>query len=159
MSLMIVALGRPVKINPSTVCAKAILNISEFQDLIGTCVSYILVCGINVDLGHIWRRKWQSTPALLPGKSYGRRSLIGYSPWGRKESDMTEQLHFTSLGHIFESPLRRQASLSITNSWSSLRLTSIESVMPSSHLILCPFSSCPQSLPASGSFPVGQLFA
>ena len=37
-----------------------------------------------------WRRKWQSTPALLPGKSHGRRSLIGYSPWGRKESDMTE---------------------------------------------------------------------
>ena len=41
-----------------------------------------------------WRRKWQSTPALLPGKSHGRRSLIGYSPWGRKESDRTEQLHF-----------------------------------------------------------------
>ena len=53
----------------------------------------------------------------------------------------------------------RQASLSITNSRSSHKLTSIESVMPSSHLILCPFSSCPQSLPASGSFPVGQLFA
>ena len=54
----------------------------------------------------------------------------------------------------------RQASLSITNSWSSLRLMSIESVMPSSHLILClPFFSCPQSLPASESFPVSQLFA
>ena len=34
---------------------------------------------------------------LLPGKSHGQRSLIGYSPWGRKESDMTERLHFTSL--------------------------------------------------------------
>ena len=31
-----------------------------------------------------WRRKWQSTPALLPGKSHGRRSLTGYSPWGRR---------------------------------------------------------------------------
>ena len=41
-----------------------------------------------------WRRKWQSTPALLPGKSHGWRSLIGYSPWGRKESDTTERLHF-----------------------------------------------------------------
>ena len=41
-----------------------------------------------------WRRKWQSTPALLPGKSCGRRSLIGYSPWGRKESDLAERLHF-----------------------------------------------------------------
>ena len=54
----------------------------------------------------------------------------------------------------------RQASLSITNSRSSLRLMSIESVMPSSHLILCrPFSFCPQSLPASESFPMNQLFA
>ena len=35
-----------------------------------------------------------STPLLLPGKSHGQRSLVGYSPWGNKESDMTEQLHF-----------------------------------------------------------------
>ena len=32
-----------------------------------------------------WRRKWQPTPVLLPGKSHGRRSLVDYSPWGRKE--------------------------------------------------------------------------
>ena len=63
---------------------------------------------------------------------------------------------------IFATPwsTAHQASLSITNSWSSLRLMSIESVMPSSHLILCrPFSSYPQSLPASESFPMSQLFA
>ena len=42
-----------------------------------------------------WRRKWQSTPVLLPGKSHGQRILIGYSPWGCKESDTTEWLHFT----------------------------------------------------------------
>jgi len=41
-----------------------------------------------------WRRKWQPTPVLLPGKSHGQRSLIGYSPWGRKESDRTQRLHF-----------------------------------------------------------------
>ena len=53
----------------------------------------------------------------------------------------------------------RQASLSITNSQSLLKLMPIELVMPSSHLILyLPFSSCPQSLPASGSFPMSQLF-
>ena len=53
-----------------------------------------------------------------------------------------------------------QTSLSITNSRSLLKLMSIRLVMPSSHLILCgPFSSCPQSLPASGSFPMSQLFA
>ena len=34
---------------------------------------------------------------LLPGKSHGRRSLVGYSPWGREELDMTERLHFHSL--------------------------------------------------------------
>ena len=42
-----------------------------------------------------WRRKWQPTPVFLPGKFHGQRSLVGYSPWGRKESDMTERLHFT----------------------------------------------------------------
>ena len=38
--------------------------------------------------------KWQPTPVLLPGKFHGRRSVVGYSPWGRKESDTTELLHF-----------------------------------------------------------------
>ena len=53
-----------------------------------------------------------------------------------------------------------QASLSITNSQSSLRLMSFESVMPSSHLILCrPLLLLPPSLPASESFPMSQLFA
>ena len=37
---------------------------------------------------------WQSTPVLLPGKSRGQRSLVGYSPRGHKESDTTERLHF-----------------------------------------------------------------
>src|SRR5574337_504401 len=41
-----------------------------------------------------WRRKWQPTPVFLPGKSHGWRSLVGYSPWGRKKSDTTERLHF-----------------------------------------------------------------
>ena len=44
-----------------------------------------------------WRRKWQSTPTLLPGKSHRWRRVIGYSPWGLKESDTTERLHFTSI--------------------------------------------------------------
>ena len=42
----------------------------------------------------LWRRKWQPTPVLLPGKSHGQRSMVGCSPWGRKELDTTEQLHF-----------------------------------------------------------------
>ena len=45
------------------------------------------------DIGKIpWRRAWQRTPVFLPGVSRGKRSLAGYSPWGRKESDTTEQL-------------------------------------------------------------------
>ena len=40
------------------------------------------------------RRQWHPTPVLLPGKSHGRRSLVGCSPWGREELDTTEQLHF-----------------------------------------------------------------
>ena len=36
-----------------------------------------------------WRRKWQLTPVFFPGKSHGQRSLMSYSPWGLKESDMT----------------------------------------------------------------------
>ena len=41
-----------------------------------------------------WRRQWPPTPVLLPEKSHGWRSLMGCSPWGRQESDMTEQLNF-----------------------------------------------------------------
>ena len=40
------------------------------------------------------RRKWPPTPVFLPGKSLGQRIPVGYSPWGHKESDTTEQLHF-----------------------------------------------------------------
>ena len=45
-----------------------------------------------------WRREWLLTPVLLPGEFHGQRSLAGYSPWGPKESDTTEQLalHFRS---------------------------------------------------------------
>ena len=44
-------------------------------------------------MGNRWRRQWQPTPVLLPGKSHGQRSLVGCSPWGCKESDMTERLN------------------------------------------------------------------
>ena len=49
-------------------------------------ILYIVVC--------ICRRQWQPTPVLLPGRSHGRRSLVGCSSWDCKESDMTERLHF-----------------------------------------------------------------
>ena len=40
----------------------------------------------------LWRRKWQRTPVFSPRKSHGQRNLVGYSPWGCKESDTTVQL-------------------------------------------------------------------
>ena len=46
-----------------------------------------------------WRREWQPTPIFFPGKSHGQRSLVGYSPWGRKELDTTDWLKF-SLSYI-----------------------------------------------------------
>ena len=49
-----------------------------------------------------WRREWQSIPEFLPGEFHGQKSLVGYNPWGHKESDMTEQLRlrflFTFMG-------------------------------------------------------------
>ena len=42
-----------------------------------------------------WRRKQQPTPVIFPGEYHGQRSLAGYSPWGCKESGMTEQLSLT----------------------------------------------------------------
>ena len=45
-------------------------------------------------LEKIWRRQWQPTPVLLPGKSHGRKSPAGGRPWGHEESDTTERLHF-----------------------------------------------------------------
>ena len=55
-------------------------------------VDYLFICQILIQYSR--RRQWHPTPVLLPGKSHGRRRLVGCSPWGCKESDKTEQLHF-----------------------------------------------------------------
>ena len=67
------------------------------------CYSYVLLLtssfmSVNICiiyLGWPMRRKWQPTPVFLPEASHGHRSLTGYSPWGRKESDTTKQLSLT----------------------------------------------------------------
>ena len=57
------------------------------------------------------RRQWHPTPVLLPGKSYGRRSLVGCSPWGRWGSETSERLHFhfslSCIGEGNGNPLQR----------------------------------------------------
>ena len=55
---------------------------------------------LHHDTKHYCGRKWQPTPVFLPGKSHGWRSPVSYSPRGRKESDTTEPLHFTSNLHV-----------------------------------------------------------
>ena len=83
--------------------AKEIVELIMAKNVIRTSlvvqmVKNLLQCrrlGFDPWVGMIpWRRKWQPTLLLLPGKSHGRRSLVGYSLQGRKESDTTEQLHF-----------------------------------------------------------------
>ena len=54
------------------------------------------------ELGFEPRPHKKPTPGFLPGKFHGQRSLVGYSPWGRKESDTTEQLNDSLvLGQLF----------------------------------------------------------
>ena len=59
----------------------------------------VLVKGAGKNCGHFlsMSEKAMPTPVLLPGKSHGQRSLVGCSPWGREQSDMTERLHFHAL--------------------------------------------------------------
>ena len=74
-----------------------------------------------------WRRKWHPNPVFLPGESHGQRSLVGYSPRGRKESDTTERLHFTSLLSMpmfvpvkSRSPRKHNAFISHGRAWGTV---------------------------------------
>ena len=73
----------PQRVCPCWVCALS-------SCLIKWCFSPIAVSWIGVSLCSYRRRQWQPTPVLLPGKSHGRRNLVGCSPWGHTELDMTE---------------------------------------------------------------------
>ena len=57
----------------------------NYRTLLILCRNLLILC---------WNRKWKPTPVLLPEKSLGGGSVVGYSPWDHKESDTTEQLHF-----------------------------------------------------------------
>ena len=70
----------------SSVVAQTVKRLSTMQEI-----------WVDPWVGKIpWRRKWQPTPLLLPGKSHGWRSLVGYSPWGCKELDATKHTHAVS---------------------------------------------------------------
>ena len=78
----------------------------------------------------LWRRKWQPTPVLLPGKSHRWRSMVGYSPWGHKKSDTTEQLH--SLTHWTHSGSWALVSAPF---WPTSELSPELSILISKHLM------------------------
>ena len=85
---------------------------------------------------------------------------VSWKETGKIKKSIISSVQSLSHVRLFATPwiAARQVSLSITNSRSSLRLTSIESVLPSSHLILCgPLLFLPPTPPASESFPVSQL--
>ena len=105
------------------------------------------------------RRQWHPTPVLLPGKSHGQRSLVGCSPWGLEESDVTEQgsdtterLHFhfslSSIGEGNGNPLQcsclenprdgwawQAAFYGVTQSWTRLKWLSSSSMVSNMLLI------------------------
>ena len=82
----------------------------------------------------LWRRQWQPTPVLFPGKSHGWRNLVGCSLWGRQESDMTERLHF----HF---------SLSFSNAWKwKVKVKSLSHVW----LLAIPLTAAHQVPPSMG---------
>ena len=67
------------------------LGISPFFD----------TCHISFTIYYVWRRKWQPTPVFLPEKFHRLRSLVGYSPWILKDSNMTEWLNTHTHTHTF----------------------------------------------------------
>ena len=116
-----------------------------------------------------WKRKWAPTQVILPEKSLGLRSLLGYSSWGRKESTWlgnwahilyySKMLLFICLviSNFLGPPwiAAHQAPLSSTISRSLHKLASIELVMPSNHLILCCLLFLPSIFPRIRDFSNG----
>ena len=114
--------GLPVPspgIEPVSPALQANSSSSVTRKLVTTCTSFHLMTFLEKEI--------QPTPIFLPGKSHGQRSLVGYSPWGPKELDTTEQLHFWVQGsHLCLWRLKasgsRLALKSKINEWGKLWL-------------------------------------
>ena len=76
-----------VQVEPVSTLQLITRHVRSYQDLNWTKTQF------DPRVGKIlWRRKWQPTPVFSPRKSHGWRNRVGYSPWGHKELDTTEQL-------------------------------------------------------------------
>ena len=105
---------------------------------------------------------WPSIPSVSQSIQSLSRVQLFATLWTAACQASLSPVQLLSHGQLFSTPRTagHQASLSITNSQSLLKLTSIKSVMPSNHLILCcPLLLCIQSFLASVSFQMGQFFA
>ena len=97
------------------------------------------------DLGSIpgvgkipWRRKWQPTAVLLPGESHGWRSLVGYSPWGHKELDMTFFLQMLLSSILFQKGFKTPVSICLfITSGQGVNSSSQQTFIESSLCLLC----------------------
>ena len=88
----------PVPFVENFFATKLPLNLKRWLSIYAWVYVWILSSVLLIHLSILgqedpWRRKWQPTPVLLPRKLHGWRILVGYSPWGHKESDTTERLH------------------------------------------------------------------
>ena len=120
-----------------------------------------------------WRKKWQPTPVFLPKESHGQRSLVGYSPWGNKELDTTEQRTLTGVWYILSSVA--QSCLTLCDPMDCgtpglpvhhqlLQLTKthvhwVSDAIQPSHPLLSPSPPAFNLAPSLGSFPMSQFFA
>ena len=120
-----------------------------------------------ITIMELWKNKslllWRSgNYRAHPGPHYEVMKKERHRDMEREKEREWASVQSLSRVWLFETPwtAARQASLSITNSWSLLKLMSTESVMPSNHLILCcPLFLLPSIFPATGSFLMSQFFA
>ena len=83
-----------VSLKEETATSKSLYQASRVAQMVKNLPAVQETLVQSLGLEDPLRKEWLPTPVFLPGEFHGQRSLAGYSPWGRKESDMTEWLSF-----------------------------------------------------------------
>ena len=104
-----------------------------------------------------WRREWQPTTVFLPRKSHGQRRLADPNPWGHKESEKDWGTSTLILADPMESNMPGFSVLTISQ-FGQTHVNWVSDAIQPSCPLSSPFSSCLQSFPASGFFPMSQIF-